>query len=141
MRLTFFLALGIAALLLGGCATHQITSSMVSSPYSDLYAMEEGDIVHLATGRTVTEAELSVGDNLELTLPLPQIQAEILTAQVVHVADKTPGAAGLHVGIELVSPDPLVVSALSQYIWKRLRDLYPGSLPELREQMGTSEAG
>ena len=87
----------------------------------------------------LTEADLNVGDNLELTLPLPQINGETLTAQVIHVAKPHPDQTGLQVGLELVSPDPVAITALSKYIWKRLHDLYPGSLPELREQMEDAE--
>lgn len=89
----------------------------------------------------LTAAALSIGDNLELTLPIAGITDEILTARVVHVGAGQADQEGVQVGLELVSPDPVITGALSRYIWQRLRALYPGSLPELREQMDDTEAG
>ena len=58
---------------------------------------------------------------------------------MLHVATPDPDQTAVHVGLELVSPDPVTINTLSEYIWKRLRDLYPGSLPELRDQMDSAE--
>jgi uncharacterized iron-regulated protein len=43
--------------LLAGCATHQEHLN-VESPYRDLYALEKGQILHVATGRLVSEPQL-----------------------------------------------------------------------------------
>ncbi|NOY44443.1 MAG: PDZ domain-containing protein [Deltaproteobacteria bacterium] len=47
-----------ASLLLGGCAQTLLTVDRVESPYRDLSSLNKGDIVHLPTGRRLSEEEL-----------------------------------------------------------------------------------
>ena len=56
MRLHLCAALA-GALLLGACAAQKPTMN-IESPYRDLNTVERGQIVHLATGRLLTEDEL-----------------------------------------------------------------------------------
>ncbi|GAB4248035.1 ChaN family lipoprotein [Deferrisoma sp.] len=55
---TQLLVILAAAVLLGGCAQTLLTVDRVESPYRDLSTLEKGDIVHLPTGRLLTEEEL-----------------------------------------------------------------------------------
>jgi uncharacterized iron-regulated protein len=58
MRFKLQLLLILPLLFTAGCATQQIHSWQVDSPYANPYTLEVGQIMHQATGRLMSEAEL-----------------------------------------------------------------------------------
>jgi uncharacterized iron-regulated protein len=57
MQMRFTIAMIVLSAALWGCAGAPIRSGEVTSPYFDFAQLEEGMIVHLPTGRTLTEDE------------------------------------------------------------------------------------
>ena len=89
-------------------------------------------VVNLSTGGMLllTDAEMEIGDMMEARLPLPALEDEPFTCQVIHRADATKAMAGrVQVGCTFVSPDPTCIKSVSNYILERLKELGPGFSP------------
>lgn len=89
-------------------------------------------VVNLSTGGLLmlTDAEMAVDDMLDVTLPVPALEGERMTCKVVHIAEESKKSSGLsQVGCSFVSPDPQSIKTLSDFIWKRIRELGPNFSP------------
>ncbi len=89
-------------------------------------------VINLSTGGMLllTDSEMTVGDMLEAMVPVPTVEKDPFTCEVIHRADATHSLGGLvQVGCRFVSPDPTSVKAISNYILERLKDLGPEHSP------------
>ncbi len=86
----------------------------------------EGTVRNISAGGALikTKAAVDVGDNIEITLHLPNQSPEAVLGEVVHCpADTSPGAG--RIGVRFISPDPTTAKILNTFVWKRLRELQP----------------
>ena len=89
-------------------------------------------VVNLSTGGILilTDSALAMDDMLDASLPIEELGNEKMTCKVVHRRELTEPASGLvQVGCNFVSPDPIMVKAISAYIWDRVKALGPTYSP------------
>jgi hypothetical protein len=89
-------------------------------------------VINLSTGGMLllTDSEMTVGDMLEAMVPVPSVEKDPFTCEVIHRADANQSLGGLvQVGCRFVSPDPTSVKAISNFILERLKDLGPEHSP------------
>jgi len=94
-------------------------------------------VVNISAGGLLlhTDADLEVGDNVDLAFHLPEGGAHEALGQVMHVY--VPGEMHQEselVGVRFVSPDPGTHRAITQYIWRRLRQLHPNQYTQARRR-------
>ncbi len=87
-------------------------------------------VVNLSTGGALVllreELEIAVGDTVELTFSLPKRPGNTFTGEVVHLADpQRDPRAEVFVGVQFISPDPLAVREVHDYVWLRMREIDP----------------
>jgi len=95
-------------------------------------------VVNLSTGGMLilTDAPLAEGDMMEAHLPLPELEDEPFTCQVVHLAGAANSKAGLsQAGCAFVSPDPMSIKSVSNYILERLKVLGPQFSPSGKREL------
>ena len=89
-------------------------------------------VINLSTGGMLilTDAEMAAGDMMEALLPLATLKDDPLTCQIIHRADPAQSLGGLvQVGCSFVSPDPIHIKGISDYILERLKELGPEYSP------------
>ncbi|MBI2425471.1 MAG: PilZ domain-containing protein [Candidatus Hydrogenedentes bacterium] len=79
-----------------------------------------------------THAPFELGETVESTFEIPGSVRDTLTAKVVHV-DRADGEENGMIGLEFISPDPVLSKSISQYIWGRVKELHPPKTVHLRQ--------
>ena len=95
----------------------------------------EAPVINISAGGMLvrTNMNLAMDENVDLEFNLPGDTHKSVLAKVVHlhVPDASQGEIPL-VGIQFVSPEPLLTKSLTQYIWRRLRQIHPQEHLRLR---------
>jgi len=95
----------------------------------------EAPVINVSAGGMLvrTNMKLTMDENLDLTFNLPGDGHKSALAKVVHlhVPDASQSEIPL-VGIQFVSPEPLLTKSLTHYIWRRLRQIHPQEQLRLR---------
>lgn len=92
----------------------------------------EVPVINVSAGGMLlkTEMDVEVGDSIDLQFTLPgELKEDLLLGRVMHVS--TPPGIGSNermVGLLFVSPEVRSREALSNYIWRRLREMDPNKL-------------
>lgn len=89
----------------------------------------DASLINLSAGGALLEtaAEFDPDTTLEMTLSLPGEPTHTVLSQILHVNDmgSRHGERSRVYGIRFISPDAPVVRSITDYIWHRLRELYP----------------
>lgn len=101
----------------------------------------EVPVVNVSAGGMLlkTEMDVAVGDSIDLQFTLPGGSKEdTLLGRVMHVSTP-PDMTGDEkmVGLHFVSPEPESRKSLSNYIWRRLREMDPNKLRHHRRATDT----
>ena len=76
-----------------------------------------------------TRAPVEAGENVDLLLRLPGASPETLGAKIVHLPEgKGGGRSAVLIGLRFYNPDPVVIKAVSRYIWQRVKTLRNGEI-------------
>lgn len=76
-----------------------------------------------------TRAPVEADENIDLLLRLPGAAPETLGARIVHLPQgKGDGHNAVLLGIRFYNPDPVVIKAVSRYIWQRVKTLRSGEI-------------
>ncbi|MBI2433039.1 MAG: PilZ domain-containing protein [Candidatus Hydrogenedentes bacterium] len=98
----------------------------------------EAPVINLSAGGLLVRSAVAfdAGDNMDLYFRLPgDEQPHAAVGQVVYVnAAPLPKDKAYQVGIKFVGADPVVSRSVSQYIWRRLRELHPHELQIKNEE-------
>ncbi|MCL4216746.1 MAG: PilZ domain-containing protein [Candidatus Hydrogenedentes bacterium] len=89
----------------------------------------DASLINLSAGGALLEtaAEFDSNTTLEMTLSLPGESTYTVLAQILHVNDtgSRHGECSRVYGVRFISPDAQAVRSIRNYIWRRLRELYP----------------
>ncbi len=90
-------------------------------------------VLDLSSGGVMvqTNAPFEVGGAVDIRLLLPNLDKEILPAQVVYTAASEADPGQTRVGVEFVGPDPVIMREISKHIRRRLRELHPLNLAKI----------
>lgn len=97
----------------------------------------EVDVLNISEGGMLikTDANLKMGDMVDLSFTLPGHTNENLVAKVVHVSHATDTVKNTSaIGIQFVGLDPEFGAILARYIWRRLREVYSNRFKYSRRQ-------
>ena len=75
-----------------------------------------------------TDAPVDFNSSIEVTLSVPRDRTRTIKGHVIHVdRPKPPRDNGRStVGVRFVNIDAETTKAITDYVWQRLRELYPG---------------
>lgn len=75
-----------------------------------------------------TDAPLDFNSNIEITLSIPRDKTRIIHGHVMHVERPQPpqNDGRLTVGVRFVKLDSETSKAITEYVWQRLHEIYPG---------------
>lgn len=96
-----------------------------------------GHARNVSAGGMLVESDVALraGDAVDLSFELPTGREIKTVAEVISTAACPERTSNAHLyGFRFIGLDPADVRALSQYIWHRLRELYPQQLLHLRRQ-------
>jgi len=74
--------------------------------------------------RIRTDADLAIGDNVDVTFALPGSGEHKVLCATAHVQRSEGDAENAQVGLKLISPDPTTLQAMKHYIRGRAREIH-----------------
>ena len=77
---------------------------------------------------------LTMDDALDVSFEIPGESHENLVCQVLHVSKRDKDTTASIVGLKFISPDPSTTHNILNYIWQRLRELYPEQMIPVRRK-------
>jgi len=94
-------------------------------------------VVNLSAGGMLVRlsAAMQLGENVDIVMEIPGEDVESpLLGEVAHVSEAAgPDESTALVGIRFVALDPVSAKSISNYVWRRMRALYPDHSFFLRE--------
>lgn len=95
----------------------------------------DAPVINVSAGGLLirTDAPLNVGDNLDLSFDLTGDGRKSALGEVMHLNVPEASRGGIPlVGLRFVSPDPALTKSVTNYIWRRLRQMHPSQQTPLR---------